>query len=220
MQTLKPVTKPSKQRKMLYNAPSHVRYRSFGAPLSPELRTSQKTKTLPVRRGDTVRVLRGDNKGFEGKINTIDRANYRIYIEGLTREKVDGTAIPVSVHPSKIMITNLNLDDKWRRRIVERKRELGKKRERVTEKSLKKAAETREKVTEEKISEKKAAEEEPREMKPRAKATLKRRRARAKAEKKEEFKEPTRKAEMKSKIRKPRKKRNLSSKKAEEEGGA
>jgi hypothetical protein len=49
---------------------------------------------------------------------------YRIFLEGLTREKVDGTNIFVSVHPSKVMIKNLKLDDKWRKAIVERKKEL------------------------------------------------------------------------------------------------
>jgi ribosomal protein L24 len=45
----------------------------------------------------------------------VDRKKYRINVEGITREKVDGTAIQIPIHPSKVMITNLNLDDKWRR---------------------------------------------------------------------------------------------------------
>jgi large subunit ribosomal protein L24 len=59
--------------------------------------------------------MRGDRKGLEGKVTRVDRKNYRINVEGITREKVDGTAIQVPIHPSKVMITNLNLDDKWRR---------------------------------------------------------------------------------------------------------
>jgi ribosomal protein L24 len=39
----------------------------------------------------------------------------------VTREKVDGTTVPIPIHPSKVMITRLNLDDKWRREILERK---------------------------------------------------------------------------------------------------
>jgi large subunit ribosomal protein L24 len=58
--------------------------------------------------------MRGDRKGSEGKVSRIDHRKYRIFIEGITREKIDGTAIPVPIHPSKVMITNLNLDDKWR----------------------------------------------------------------------------------------------------------
>jgi large subunit ribosomal protein L24 len=124
MQATKPVKDPRKQRKMLYNAPAHVRHRFMGAHLSQELAASKGAKTLPVRKGDTVRIMRGDNAGFEGKVSRVDLKNYRIYIEGLTREKVDGTNIFVSVHPSKVMIRSLNLDDKWRKAIVERKQEL------------------------------------------------------------------------------------------------
>jgi large subunit ribosomal protein L24 len=121
MQTARPVTKPTKQRKMLHQAPDHVRHRLFAAHFSPELRATHIVKSLPVRSGDSIRVMRGDHKGFEGKITRIDLKKYRIYVEGLTREKVDGTTVFVPVHPSKVMITRLNLDDKWRKKILERK---------------------------------------------------------------------------------------------------
>lgn len=118
-----PTTKPRKQRKMLFQAPLHRRYKIFSAPLAPELRESQRIKTLPVRVGDTVMITRGDHKGFEGKITRVDRKKYRVFIEGLTREKVDGTTLFVGVHPSKVMITKLSLDDKWRREILKRKKQ-------------------------------------------------------------------------------------------------
>jgi large subunit ribosomal protein L24 len=95
----------------------------MSAPLSPELMKSRGIKSIPVRKGDTVRVVRGDRKGFEGKISRIDLKNYRLYIEGLTREKVDGTTIFISLHPSKVVIKNLNLDDRWRKRVVERRQQ-------------------------------------------------------------------------------------------------
>jgi len=38
-----------------------------------------------------------------------------LFVEGVTREKVDGTAVQIPLHPSKVMIMSLNLDDKWRR---------------------------------------------------------------------------------------------------------
>ncbi len=66
-------------------------------------------------------MTRGDRAGFEGKITKVDRKKYRILVEGVTREKVDGTAIPIPIHPSKVMIINLNLDDKWRRETLKRR---------------------------------------------------------------------------------------------------
>jgi len=113
--------KPKKQRRKLYQAPLHERYRRFSSPLSSELRTSHNTRSVPVRSGDTVRIMRGDYKGFEGKVTGVDREKYRIFVEGVTRDKVDGTTVSVPIHPSKVMITRLNLDDKWRTEALKRK---------------------------------------------------------------------------------------------------
>lgn len=114
-------TKPGKQRKRMYQAPLNERYKRFSAPLSSKLKESHGTNSLPVRSGDTVMIMRGDRKGSEGKVTQVDRKNYRIAIEGITREKVDGTTTFIQIHPSKVMITRLNLDDKWRKKILERK---------------------------------------------------------------------------------------------------
>ena len=160
MQATKRVKAPRKQRKRLYNAPAHLRHKLMAAPLAPELISSKGAKALPVRKGDTVRVVRGDHVGFEGKVSRVDLKRYRIFLEGLTREKVDGTNIFVSVHPSKIMIKNLKLDDKWRKATVERKKELvlPEKKEvvKVAEKPVKKVV----KVDEEKAVEAKVAVQE------------------------------------------------------------
>src|SRR5208283_2733591 len=92
MQDTKRVKNPDKQRKKLFNAPAHLRHKLMGAPIS-KLVASKGAKTLPVRKGDTVRIQRGDNKGFEGKVSRVDTKEHRIYIEGFTREKVEGTNI-------------------------------------------------------------------------------------------------------------------------------
>ena len=114
-------TKPGKQRKRLYQAPLNERYKRFSAPLSSKLKESHSTNSVPVRNGDTVMIMRGDLKGSEGKVTQINRKKYRIFVEGATREKVDGTTTFIPIHPSKVMITRLNLDDKWRKKILERK---------------------------------------------------------------------------------------------------
>jgi len=114
-------TKPNKQRKKLHQASSSERYRMFSAPLSSKLKESHNKNSVPVRSGDTVTIMRGDRRGSEGKVQRIDRKNYRIFVEGVDREKVDGTKILIPIHPSKVMITRLNLDDKWRKKTMERK---------------------------------------------------------------------------------------------------
>lgn len=204
MQTTKPVTKPSKQRKMLFQAPDHRRHKHFAAPLSPELKASRGVRALPVRSGDTVHIMRGDHKGFEGKVTRIDRRKYRIYVEGLTRETVDGTTIFVPIHPSKVMITRLNLDDKWRKKILERKREARKKVEEVVvEKPPEEAIEIKEEVPKEKM----AVEEKPPKKKPKRR---KRKVAKKPAEKKKEEKPKRRK-----RVKKAKKKKTEEAKKEE-----
>ncbi len=115
------ITKPGKQRKRLHQAPLNERYKRFSASLSDKLKESHNTNSLPVRTGDTVLIMRGDRKGSEGKVTQVDRKNYRIFVEGVEREKVDGTKVLIPIHPSKVRITRLNLDDKWRKKILERK---------------------------------------------------------------------------------------------------
>jgi large subunit ribosomal protein L24 len=193
MQAIKPTTKPSKQRKMIFQAPDHVRYKLFAAPLSKELKASHGVNSLSVRSGDTVRIMRGDHKGVEGKITSVNRKKYRVYVEGVTREKVDGTTIFVPIHPSKVMITRLNLDDKWRRKIIERKKAAPTKVKEVEAKPPKKEVA---KVKEEAV-EAKAPEEKP-----------KRRKRKAAVEKptaKQVKKKPEESAkEEKPKVKKPR----------------
>jgi large subunit ribosomal protein L24 len=131
---------------MIYEAPDHIRHKLFAAHLSPELRATHLVRSFPVRSGDTIRVTRGDHKGFEGKISRVDLRKYRIYLEGLTREKVDGTTVFVAVHPSKVVITRLNLDDKWRKKVLERKQKTQAKpketRKKAKPKTVQKPAET------------------------------------------------------------------------------
>lgn len=107
-------TRPGKQRKMLYEAPSHRKRKLLAAPLSSDLRSRYGRRSFPIRQGDTVKILRGDFAGIEGKVSDIDTSSQRVFVEGVTRERVAGTSTKVSIHASKVMITNLNLDDKWR----------------------------------------------------------------------------------------------------------
>ena len=111
--------KPSRQRKALYQAPLHVRRKLLSANLSPELRSKYFVRSLPVRKGDTVRVMRGAYKGVEGKVRRVDLKKLRVYIEGVTVEKADGTTVHVPIHPSNLMITKLDLSDKWRAKRLE-----------------------------------------------------------------------------------------------------
>lgn len=113
-------SKPRKVRKRMYEAPHHVKSSQLRAPLIKELREKYGVRSVRVRKGDVVKVMRGAYKGVEGKIINVDVESGRVSIEGITREKIGGGTVPVMIHASKVMVTNLNLDDKWRRMKLEK----------------------------------------------------------------------------------------------------
>lgn len=77
---------------------------------------------MPVREGDTVQIARGDYSDISGKVLKVDYGSGRIQVEGATRERVDGRPAIVLVHPSKVVVTRLELGDKLRVRSLERAR--------------------------------------------------------------------------------------------------
>lgn len=114
---------PRKQRRAFFNAPLHARQKLMSAPLSPELREKYGVRSLPVRVGDKVRIMRGDFKGHEGKVVKVDLNKLRIYVDGVVIKKASGDTVFRPIHPSKVMIVELNLEDEWRKKLIERRAE-------------------------------------------------------------------------------------------------
>lgn len=65
--------------------------------------------------------MRGDFKGVEGKVVEVDLKRYRIHVEGVTHKKTNGTEVFYPLHPSNVMIVELNLEDEKREKIIERR---------------------------------------------------------------------------------------------------
>ncbi len=114
-------TQPRKQRKFIYKAPLHIRHKLMSVTLSDELREQYGRRSLPVRKGDTIKVMRGDFKDHEGKVEKVDLKNYRVMIEGMSVQKPDGNKVYHPVHPSNIRILELDIEDDERNEIIERK---------------------------------------------------------------------------------------------------
>ncbi|MCJ7572967.1 50S ribosomal protein L24 [Candidatus Bathyarchaeota archaeon] len=115
------VVKPSKARKMRYKAPNHVRRKFLSAPLSPSLKTQHGTRTMPVIKDDTVTITKGDRKLTEGKVIRVDTKEGRVYIEGVTRTRLDGSTVQIPIRTENVMITKLKMDDDMRKRMLERR---------------------------------------------------------------------------------------------------
>ncbi len=111
---------PRKQRKYRLNAPSHVRQSFLSVHLSPELRKRYSRRSMRVRKGDEVKVLRGSLRKKLGTVDRVDVGKSRVYVEELKTKKSDGSEVHMPLQPSNIMITKLKLDDKKRQAILER----------------------------------------------------------------------------------------------------
>ena len=105
---------PRKQRKALFNAPLHLRRKVMSAMLSKELKEKLGKNAIPVRKGDVVRIMRGDFKGLEGEVIKVDLKRYRIYVEGANNKRQDGREVPYPIHPSNVMIIKLYDKDEKR----------------------------------------------------------------------------------------------------------
>ena len=98
----------------LMHVPKHRRDRLLGAVLEDSLRSQYGRKNIRVVKGDSVRVLRGEYKGVEGKVDKVTTERATLHIEGIQREKVRGGQVKVPIHSSNVMVIGLNLDDMYR----------------------------------------------------------------------------------------------------------
>ncbi len=134
---------PRKQKKYLLNAPLHVKRKLISSNLSKELRKKFKKKSLPLRKGDVVKIMRGKFKGKKGKVTTIKLRTQKIEIEGIQVKKQDGSKVNVPIRSSNLQIVELNLSDKKRNKALKKyegkeKKEIKKSEEKHSKKKTKK----------------------------------------------------------------------------------
>jgi large subunit ribosomal protein L24 len=113
---------PRKQRKYRHNAPLHIKQKFVSAHLSKELRKKHNKRSINLRKGDGVKIMRGQFKNKTGKIEEISLKKTSVYVSGIEVVKRDGTKSRYPIHPSNLMVTELDMDDKMRNKIFERKK--------------------------------------------------------------------------------------------------
>ena len=98
--------------------------------VSKDLEKKYNIRSIPVRKGDEVKIVRGIKKA--GKVTTVYRKKWCIHVEKVTKDKANGQSINLPIHPSNCIITSLNLQNQSRKDILERKKRTG---DKWTEKS-------------------------------------------------------------------------------------
>lgn len=116
-------TQPRKQRKYVKNAPLHIKSKMLGCHLSKELRTKYNRRNVRVIKGDKVKVLVGQFRGKSGRIEEVDVKKMKAKIAGIEIIKKDGNKVLYPIHVSNLEIAELNLNDKKRKALIERKME-------------------------------------------------------------------------------------------------
>ncbi len=156
--------KPGKQRKEYFNAPLHKKRKWISSHLEENLLLKYDRRRVTLVKDDTVKVMRGSYKGHEGKITRVNQRRIQVEVEGLVMTKADGKKIAKPIHASNLLITKLNLTDRWRRKKLERNLSTEVKKE--IEKEAKEQlieTEKEKKIEEEKIKEEKKIEEDEKE---------------------------------------------------------
>jgi large subunit ribosomal protein L24 len=109
---------PRKQRRAAFNASAFERHRQLSVALSRDLRRRYKRRALPLRKGDTVRVISGSFKGREERVSKVDVRSLRVTLDGVTIKKVDQKLKPLPIRSNHLILTRLNLGDPWRRKVL------------------------------------------------------------------------------------------------------
>jgi large subunit ribosomal protein L24 len=106
--------------RMIGVVPKHMTERMLRSPLSRALREKYGRRNVRVIAGDTIKVMRGEYSGIEGKVEKVNMKRGSLAIEGIQREKVRGGNVKVEINSTNVVVTDLDLDDKLRQALIQR----------------------------------------------------------------------------------------------------
>ena len=95
----------------------HIKKKMIGSNLSKELRKKYKKRSLPVRKGDLIKIMRGKFKNKKGKIVYVNLKLQKVEVEGIQVKKQDGSKVNIRLEPSNLQIIELNLENRKRNKI-------------------------------------------------------------------------------------------------------
>jgi len=114
-------SQPRKQRKYRFNAPLHIKQKFVSVHLDKLLREKHGKRSVVIRKGDNVKIMRGQFSKKTGKVEQVSLKKNQVFISGIEATKKDGTKVRYPINPSNLMITELNLEDKMRQKALKKK---------------------------------------------------------------------------------------------------
>ena len=108
-------TQPRKQHLYRYRAPLHIAQKFLHVHLSKELRQKYSIRSLRLRKGDKVKIVRGQFKKKEARVEKITVKGTKVLLEGIQLLKKDGSKVSYPIDPSNLVLIDLDLSDKKRK---------------------------------------------------------------------------------------------------------
>ncbi|RJQ17560.1 50S ribosomal protein L24 [Candidatus Woesearchaeota archaeon] len=105
---------PRKQRKYRKHAPLHLRSAFLNVHLSKELRTKYGKRSMGIRQGDKVRIMKGRFVKTEGTVESVNLKKIKVYISKAEIQKKDGSKTKYPLDPSNLLLLEAVMDDKKR----------------------------------------------------------------------------------------------------------
>jgi large subunit ribosomal protein L24 len=105
------------------NVHKHIRDKAVSSNLATNLRQQYGRRSMRVIKGDTIKVLRGEYSGIEGKVEKVNTERATLAIEGVQREKIRGGNVKVPIRASNVQIVALKLGDPLRQKKIERSKQ-------------------------------------------------------------------------------------------------
>ena len=159
--------KSDTERRKYYTEKLHKRKKHLHVHLSKPLRGKLKSKrrAILLHSGDQVRIMRGPQKGKEGKVSRVSTMKRKVYLEGVTVRNIRAKEMAIPLEPSNLLLIGLEptaerkkifTEDAFRKKAPPKKKEEKPK----EEKEKKPEAKKEEKKPEEKKEVKKEKKEE------------------------------------------------------------
>lgn len=108
------------QRRNQLGAPSSVKRKLMSCHLMKSLREQYKVRSVPIKRGDEVKILKGKAKGKSGKVVQVYRKRNVIYVDKVNGEKQNGQTVFLPIRPSNCVVEKMFINKDRTKRLAKR----------------------------------------------------------------------------------------------------
>jgi large subunit ribosomal protein L26e len=87
--------------------------------LAKDLKQKYNVRSLPIRKNDEIKILKGKGKNKSGKVVQVYRKKWCVYVDKVNRDKQNGQSVFLPIKPSYCVIEKLHLN-KDRKALLEK----------------------------------------------------------------------------------------------------